>query len=394
MRLNALVLALSFSSSCLAQHGSESPNSICGSVVSTSTHHAIGSAWISIYTVLPGKLITSTGPSQKSAVDGSFCFHSLPSGEYLLLAHKSGFVPASVNPQGAIVADITVPSGSTSQPLRLSLVPVPSVSEVPDRALKAVYTAEQRLHLTFFAGAFSPGGRYLAFEISDVNTGDPEQVWRYDLATHQLLAVTAKPTSPADPQVDDLGWDGEVLYTKLNNGYGRELFSRTEDDVTSSVSSWPPNLNVLKLGTPRDVGTFSVEEEMNCHGCRELVLGSGSVITQLLGDEGWTALDDPPMVIAADARYRGIVLLDLRSIHRRSIRLPAGQVLNVLAAWHGPNSIRIAYEVNGPCDPPQGLDPMMIPGNDNNKSRPHHLCFVEVQDRPQPSDLRREPKGQ
>ncbi len=113
-------------------------------------------------------------------------------------------------------------------------------------------------------------------------------------------------------------------------------------------------------------------------GGTQLLLGSEKAIGDLNG--GWASVDDPPTVVVSDTRYDGLVIVDLRTLRRRMIRLPSDQVVNVLAAWRAPTSLQIAYEENGPCNPPQGLDSMLIPGNDNNQYRPHNLCIVKVPD--------------
>ncbi len=393
VRLSILVIALFLNNVCYTQQGSASAGSICGDVSRADTHLAVGSAWISIYRIATDKVKTSPLAPQKSAADGSFCFGSLPAGEFLLLPHKTGFVPAIVNSAGAVLTDVIVRSGQSSQATRLSVVPVPTVSQAPGDALRTMYTAEQRLELTFFVGTFSSSGRYLAFEIANVNTGDPEQVWRYDLVADQLLAVTAKPTYPADPHVEDIAWDGEVLYTKLNNGYGRVLFSKTDGDVTAAIPSWPADIDPLNTGSPRDIGPYSVDEQMTRgHGGGTQLFVSGKEIADL-HSEGWAGIEDPPMVIVTDTRNMGIVTVDLRTLRRSVIRLPSEQVLDILAAWRAPKGLRIAYEVSGPCQPPEGLDPMMVPGNDNFQRRPNNLCVVDIPDREEPNQRLRAPAG-
>ncbi len=381
VRLALLVAALFLSNGCFAQQGSAFANSVCGYVSRYDTHRAVGFAWISIYSVAADKVHTSSLPPQQAAADGSFCFRSLPSGEYLLLPHKAGFVPASVNAKGALLLSITIPSGQIPQPLRLNLVPVPAVSQVPDGAFRAMYTPEQRRGLEFFVGAFSPSGRYLAFEIMDVNTGDPEQVWRYDPVTHGLLAVSAKPTAPADPGVDDIAWDGEVLYAKLHD-YGPHPFLKTEGDATTAIPSWPHDLDVLNTATPRSVGPYLIDEGMmHGHGGGSQLLLGSKEIADMNVDAIWGSVENPPQVVVVDTRYEGIVIIDLRTLNRRVVRLPASAE-NIVAAWRAPKGIRVAYAVIGPCEPAEGLDPLIVPGNDNNQPRAHNLCLVDVPDRP------------
>jgi hypothetical protein len=47
--------------------------------------------------------------------------------------------------------------------------------------------------------------------------------------------------------------------------------------------------------------------------------------------------------------------------------------------------MRIAYEVDGECNPSEGLEPMMIPGNHNFQYWPQNLCLVDIGDKTEPN---------
>jgi hypothetical protein len=125
------------------------------------------------------------------------------------------------------------------------------------------YTPNQRLGLSIDTADFSPDGRYLAIGVGDILTGTREQVWRYDLDTHQFLATTPKPEERTEPAIEDTAWIGNDLYaTVIDRGHGgRKLFFKTEGETTSAIESLPSELQgPRKDYSSRHVGPYIVSE--------------------------------------------------------------------------------------------------------------------------------------
>lgn len=355
--------------------------SICGVVTRASTVRPVATSWVSIW-VASDRGDWSKLPSRQTAADGSFCFRDLPPGQYLLLPHKEGFVPAPANTHGAIVSDVRLMDGKPPATVHLALMATSRVSQLPDDALNSMFTPEQRKELDFEGAAFSPDGRYLAFVIGDILDGEPEQAWRYDFTTHQLIAITAKPEEPDDPMVDGIGWIGDTLYTAAAHtpgGLERKFFVKTQGDTTTEIPSLPMD---LKLGwggqiSPLKIGPYTIELE-SYHGGTNLVRLQGrAVIARWIGMDYVTALSTPPTVIYDDGQ--GIVVSDLKTLHHRTFFVPNYGAHSVLAARRTSTGIQVAYSVAGPCQPPQGLVSMMEPGIHNSEERsPGNLCVIDL----------------
>ena len=56
---------------------------------------------------------------------------------------------------------------------------------------------DKRAALSFEDGRFSSDGAFFAFSVSQIESGDPEQVWLYDLRARKLVAATEAPKKGA-----------------------------------------------------------------------------------------------------------------------------------------------------------------------------------------------------
>ncbi len=256
--------------------------------------------------------------------------------------------------------------------------PAPSVSQAPDDAFRAAYTTQQRLELEMENAAFSADGRYLALVVSNIVTGDPEQAWRYDLLTHQFLAVTAKPNEDNEPEIDGIAWIGNVLYTAVTDRYhgGRKLFYKTEGDVTSPIASPPPEAHWPDYSLPRKVGPYTVDGTPITAAVTKLFMSpSGAPITQVFW-VWWVTLDDPPTVFSATG---SINVFNLSTRHVQHITVPTNYGLEVLAALRIPKGFRVAYKIQGSCT---------IAESSPNQRRPRSLCFVDIPEETGPNHSR------
>ncbi|MGA7712725.1 MAG: hypothetical protein WCA81_12540 [Rhizomicrobium sp.] len=67
-----------------------------------------------------------------------------------------------------------------------------AIMAMDDSALSKTYP-DKRAGLAFEEGRFSPDGAFFAFSVSQIESGDPEQVWLYDLRARKLVAATESP---------------------------------------------------------------------------------------------------------------------------------------------------------------------------------------------------------
>ena len=71
-----------------------------------------------------------------------------------------------------------------------------AIIAMDDSALTKTYP-DKRAGLAFEDGRFSPDGAFFAFSVSQIESGDPEQVWLYDLKARKLIAATEAPKKGA-----------------------------------------------------------------------------------------------------------------------------------------------------------------------------------------------------
>jgi uncharacterized protein len=71
-------------------------------------------------------------------------------------------------------------------------VPASAITALDDSALAKAWPA-QRAAASFEEGLFSPDGRYFAFSVSQLVSGDADQVWLYDLRARKLGAAMPPP---------------------------------------------------------------------------------------------------------------------------------------------------------------------------------------------------------
>jgi uncharacterized protein YecT (DUF1311 family) len=87
-----------------------------------------------------------------------------------------------------------------------------------DSALNVAHPKE-RGELEFPQGAFSPKGDLFAFGVSQIVSGDLDQVWIYSLADRKLVPATPSPVRDKnDVSIQGFSWSGGTLYVQGTQG--------------------------------------------------------------------------------------------------------------------------------------------------------------------------------
>jgi len=254
---------------------------------------------------------------------------------------------------------------------------LPGVLQVPDDAFRAMFTKEQLAYMSLDGASFSPDGHYLAIIVGDILSGEPEQVWRFDLTTHKLVAISAKPEHPYDPTIDGIGWIGDTLYTaaaRTPDGIERKFFLKTEGDTTTEIASIPADLPLGGFQDfSRQVGPYTVEAvELGKVGFN---LVAGKTVLAKSTDNNWRTLDGPPTLIFSDPGSGSITVVDLKTLRRHQLSISASEA-GILAAQRTPTGFLLAYSVPDACQPAESPAPGI------QKPQERHVKAVCIVDLP------------
>jgi hypothetical protein len=383
-----LATALFFSSGALS-FGQTVPlaGSICGHVVKTVTHQPIASAKVvmALYGSKPPFFTQVTG------ADGSFCFSSLSSGQYTILAFKAGFVLLPRTP-GTELEYAEIKDGKPTPALELRMVPTLPVSSAAG-AFDTIFSPEQRgsLDFQFDSATFSPDGRYLAvalwLPVKGSDYGDAEQILRYDLMTHKLFAITPGPATNPLPKFNEAVWRGDTLYTAgtliSRSGVGQDVVFKTDGDTTIAPDSFPPELKPVEdLPLHLQVGSYSVDGTLDTG--TEMTLSSGGTVIGDVQEGDWATLDAPPAVFYP--YWDAINVFYLRTRYRQIAKVP-NPIAGFLAVTPIPNGFRVAYWTWGDCGVnPRTLSPSFGILPEAAERGPANLCFADVPDESRAND--------
>lgn len=347
-----------------------------------------------------------------SDASGAYVFSSLPAGQYLLLAFHPGYFAGYFNmvPQkGHSIEEPKMIRGAprsfiqgvmlgTEQPAATAdfkLTPSPPINALGDEALSASYSAQERAHLSFCSGTFSPDMRYLALQTNNVVSGDPEQVWRYELATGQLVPVTPTPTVADSPRIGTLHWAGDSLQvTGIDRWGGRQFQAELPEQGSPSITyTHQPSPSPQAEDPLGSAGRYTLTPTV-------LRGGSTTWTAQLDGSGPYKviapALLNAPIVNTAFPFFfyvpvtypttfidDTVAVLDLRTGHQTTQRLPVSTGLHLLAVAPDASGFLLAYQVMGGCEPApnqDGEDPDQLNGFGGLpfQRQAAHVCFVHL----------------
>jgi len=336
----------------------------------------------------------------KSAADGSYVFKDIPSGSYHLGAYRSGFVGQYYKIPGrdGCCEPFTVGGGEDHSAIDLSLYPAPHITRALDAALAAAYP---KARINFEWARFSPDGTLLAFSVSGIATGDPEQVWLYDLRAQRMIPVTENPLFGRDPGIRDMVWDnGGTLYVEVErrNSGGTHFFLMATMSALREVKQIPPQVVPERAGNrdnplPAGEGTvedskYKISAERRSHGGEDYLMaypkGGNSFEVAHGGGELRNFFFDAQSSRVVYARFEwsftGVASMDLTT--RRSETLFALQNATGLRLLDRTRNGKVfAYTVYGDCDPDGSKTQwvLLLSKPQPPESPPPQLCFVTLQ---------------
>jgi hypothetical protein len=264
------------------------------------------------------------------------------------------------------------------------------VSAFDDTALSAAHPKE-RGELEFPQGAFSPKGDLFAFGVSQIVSGDTDQVWIYSLGDKKLVAATPPPVrDKSDVSITGFSWSGGTLYvqgTQGQHGDAQSPFVRAATMAGSrEVKAMPPEEVVP--GAVRDTTTaagddladqgdkrledahYAITSKNQGHGALTLTAHDKTSKRDFTIATGTWSLEsfvfDAPRgrVIYANGNG-GIDIYSLAS-HKTvaTIPVPINALLDVTA-----DGTLAAFSGNGRCDP-------ATPAADGGRRQ--MICFVKL----------------
>jgi Carboxypeptidase regulatory-like domain len=291
--------------------------------------------------------------SVQTAADGTYFFDGLDAKYYTLAAWKTGFVGRyyGVNrPNRGSAENLQIVQGSPLDGIDFSLQPEPGNAQMADSALSEAHP-DLRPNLGFEGGRFSPDGSEFAFGVTNIETGDTDEIWLYDLRNERLRRVAAGP----GPYV----WGSDArLYTSFVSDRKRYVVATPDaiseidqppSDVAAAFARWRPGRDDV-----RHAGEYAVSAENQGHGFFHLLLRSPAIRqAHVIASGSWeleTFLLNPSrrQVLYPETGWFGsIVTYDLRTGQSRALDFQSGEGLRLLDLT-GDGKL-LAYSVTGPC---------------------------------------------
>jgi hypothetical protein len=346
-----------------------------------------------------------------SDASGAYVFSSLPAGQYLLLAFHPGYFAEYFNvvPQKehaiegsktlrdsshSFMQGVTLPTDQAAVNADFNLKPSPPIRALRDESLSASYSTQERAQLSFCSGIFSPDLRYLAIRTTGIVSGDPEQVWRYELANGQLVPVTPTPTLATGPEILSIHWAGEALHVAgIDRSNGRqfeaELSGQGSPSITYTQQSSPSPKAEDPLGsagrytlTPTVLhgGSTSWTAQLDGSGRKKVI--AAALLNAPVVDATIPFFFYVPVSYPTTFRDDTVATLDLDTGRQTTQRLPASD-LQLLAVAPDASGFLLAYQVMGGCEPVPNQDGEDLDQLNGFNGVPFqrqaaHVCFVHL----------------
>ena len=314
--------------------------------------------------------------SQRTDRDGRFVFERVEQGDYEVLACRTGFVCQMFGGR-------SVKAGHNLDMKDIKLTPSLEVISAKDDAFSAAY-ADQRVHMSFGPTSFSANGKLFAFSVGGMTTGDPVDVWSYNLEAGSLTPI--EQTEEEKKQhwsILDLAWGKEgTLYIHAENRIGpvRPVFLAATSAGTKVIGAFPEDVGI------GPTALFDVASERLCRGCAFTLTarrrdGTDSFeIAEINRNFVYDAEDS--LVLYPEG---GIMVFDLNTRRSRRIEVPI-EPLVLLDRTKTGTGLMVAYVTRGACEPEptaHGEDEwvrMNLPRNAALRRQPtaSHICFVKI----------------
>ncbi|HKN76370.1 MAG TPA: carboxypeptidase regulatory-like domain-containing protein [Candidatus Acidoferrum sp.] len=314
--------------------------------------------------------------SQRTDPDGRFVFERVEPGEYELLICRTGFVCQMFGGE-------SVKAGQNLDTRDIKLTPSLEVISAKDDAFDAVY-ADQRVHMGFGPTSFSANGKLFAFSVGGMTTGDPVDVWSYDLEAGSLtLIAQTEEEKKQHWSILDLAWGKEgTLYIHAENRVGpaRPAFLAATSAGAKVIGAFPGDVGI------GPTALFDVSSERLCRGYAFTLTarrrdGTDSFeIAEITRNFVYDAEDS--LVLYPEG---GIVEFDLNTRRSRKIAVPI-EPLILLDYIKTGNSLMVAYVTRGACEPEPSAHgeeewvKINLSRNVALRRQPtvSHICFVKV----------------
>jgi hypothetical protein len=337
---------------------------------------------------------------QLTSKDGSFAFDHLEPGGYTVIACRSGLIGESyeMTPPGSD-SPLNLRAGQSRDNVDFHLRTSPQITEMPNEAMAAAYP-RNLANLSAVYGRFSPDGTLLAIVTKGIVTGDPEQVWLYNLRTQKLFGVTEVPVPKVSPRIHSIAWVGNTLYVDgdRTQSTGHFVVKATAEGAEEILAAPPDAQKILedaRKAYEEDnsiIASYRVRLEKRCHGCAlDLTARSLKTTKQLTisNDVNGNFVFDPgaPVVFYPVGSWNdAIFAFNLETRKSARLDLPIHSFRGLLAAKREDGGFLLAYAVtSGSCTPklsPNGEDVWLLPKHFElwTQKRPMSVCFVRLPD--------------
>ena len=348
------------------------PAEVMGRVVRADTGKPVERAFVH----LSWLGVTSAELSQRTDPEGRFVFERVEPGDYEVLACRTGFVCQ-------VFGGRSVKAGQNLDMRDIKLTPSLGVISGKDDAFDAAY-ADQRVHMSFGPTSFSANGKLFAFSLGGMTTGDPVDVWSYDLEAGSLTPIAQTEEEKKQHwSILDLAWGKEeTLYIHAENRVGpaRPVFLAATSAGTKVIGAFPEGVGI------GPTALFDVAAERLCRGCAFTLSarrkdGTDSFeIAEITRNFVYDAEDS--LVLYPEG---GIVVLDLNTRRSRKIAVPI-EPLVLLDQVKTGTGLMVAYVTRGACEPEPSAHgeeewvKINLPRNAALRRQPmaSHICFVKI----------------
>jgi hypothetical protein len=337
---------------------------------------------------------------QLTSKDGGYAFDHLEPGGYTVIACRSGLIGEvyGMTPPGS-GSPLDLRAGQSRDNIDFHLRTAPQITEMPNEAMAAAYP-RNLANLSAVYGRFSPDGTLLAIVTTGIATGDPEQVWLYNLRTEKLFAVTEVPDPKASPMIHSIAWVGNTMYVDGDRTQStRHFVVKATTEGAEEIPAAPADAQKILEDARKAyeegnsiIATYRVRLDRRCHACGlDLTARSLKTTKQLTisNDVKGNFVFDPgaPVVFYPVGSWNDAIFafnLDTRKSAR--LDLPIHSFRGLLAAKREDGGFLLAYAVtSGSCTPklsPNGEDVWLLPKHFElwTQKRAMSVCFVRMPD--------------